>query len=127
MSISLFVLPIALLYRHQTVSLKTQLNLSSDVVSIGRLKEELIKELVRNDKEANHMKETFAGKVELMVKEVDRRKKDLDAMKKTLTHYEVKSQQEQQEKQKMEQEYKKKLEGLEEQLNELKRKQKVCE
>lgn len=127
MSISLFVLPIALLYRHQTVSLKTQLNLSSDVVSIGRLKEELIKELVRNDKEANHMKETFAGKVELMVKEVDRRKKDLDGMKKTLTHYEVKSQQEQQEKQKMEQEYKKKLEGLEEQLNELKRKQKVCE
>ncbi|XP_046859359.1 kinesin-like protein KIF27 isoform X2 [Xenia sp. Carnegie-2017] len=89
-----------------------------------KLKEELIKELVRNDKEANHMKETFAEKVELMVKEVDRRKKDLDAMKKTLTHYEVKSQQEQQEKQKMEQEYKKKLEGLEEQLNELKRKQK---
>lgn len=85
----------------------------------------MIKELVRSDKEANVMKKTFAEKVEEMQKEVEKKRKDLENTQKTLAQYEVKSHKEQHEKQKLEQEYKKKLQTLEEQLHELKKKQKV--
>ena len=91
----------------------------------NRLKQELIKELVRSDKEANVMKKTFSDKVEQMGKEVERKKKDLEQTQKTLAQYEVKSHQEQHEKQKLELDYKKKLQTLEEQLHELQKRQKV--
>ena len=73
------------------------------------------------------MKKTFAEKVQLMEREVEKTKKDLETTQKTLAHYEVKSHQEQNEKQKLEQEHKKKLQTLEEQLHELKKKQKVSQ
>ena len=61
-----------------------------------------------------------------MEEEVEKKKKDLETTKKVLAEYEVKSHQEQHEKQKLELEYKKKLQTLEDQLQELKKRQKVA-
>lgn len=73
------------------------------------------------------MKNAFAEKVERVEKEVERKKRDLEQTRRTLAQYEVRSHQEQQQKHKLELEYKKKLQTLEDELNELRKRQTVSE
>ena len=90
-----------------------------------RQKEELIKELVKSDKEAKEMKRQYSEKIKSMKQELEKAKKELEESKKTLEGCESKANYEVTEKQKVESEYKKKLQTVEAKLQALIRKQKV--
>lgn len=90
-----------------------------------RQKEELIKELVKSDKEAKEMKKQYSEKIKSMKQELEKAKRELEESKKTLEGCESKANYEVSEKQKVESEYKKKLQTVEAKLQALKRKQKV--
>ena len=90
-----------------------------------RQKEELIKELVKSDKEAKEMKKQYSEKIKSMKQELEKAKRELEESKKTLEGCESKANYEVSEKQKVESEYKKKLQTVEGKLQALRRKQKV--
>ena len=92
-----------------------------------RQKEELIKELIKSDKEAKDVKRQYSEKIKSMKQELEKAKRELDESKKAVEEYEFKANYEVTEKHKVEVEYKKKLQTVEAKLQALKRKQKVIE
>lgn len=89
-----------------------------------RQKEELIKELIKSDKEAKDVKRQYSEKIKSMKQELEKAKRELDESKKAVEEYEFKANYEVTEKHKVEVEYKKKLQTVEAKLQALKRKQK---
>lgn len=89
-----------------------------------RQKEELIKELVKSDKEAKDTKKQYSDKIKSMKQELEKAKRELDESKKAMEEFESKANHEVTEKHKVEAEYKKKLQSVEAKLQALKRKQK---
>ncbi|KAJ8298884.1 hypothetical protein KUTeg_022944 [Tegillarca granosa] len=92
-----------------------------------RLKEQLIKELVKTGKEADSMNKQYSTKIKALEKEKEQVKQDLQEMQKMMQDLEAKEQQETVEKQKLQQEYRKKIESSKARMSVLQKKQKETE
>ncbi|KAJ8298888.1 hypothetical protein KUTeg_022948 [Tegillarca granosa] len=92
-----------------------------------RLKEQLIKELVKTGKEADSMNKQYSTKIKALEKEKEQVKQDLQEMQKMMQDLEAKEQQETVEKQKLQQEYRKKIEASKARMSVLQKKQKETE
>ncbi|KAK3104146.1 hypothetical protein FSP39_024813, partial [Pinctada imbricata] len=92
-----------------------------------RMKEQLIKELVRNGKDAEAMNKQYADKIKALEKDKDKVKTELEDTQKMLGELEANKHQEKLEKQKLQLEYKKKVETARLKMSAIQRKQKETE
>ncbi|XP_061178029.1 kinesin-like protein KIF27 isoform X2 [Saccostrea echinata] len=112
---------------------ETQIKMSEDHqkmrdLSINiRMKEQLIKELVKTGKDAEVLNKQYAEKIKHLEKEKEKTKSDLEETHKLLTELETNKHQEKVEKQRLQQEYKKKLELSKAKMSAIQRKQKETE
>ncbi|XP_041366340.1 kinesin-like protein KIF27 [Gigantopelta aegis] len=92
-----------------------------------RMKEQLIRELVKSGKDATTMNKQYAEKVRALEREADQVKMDLVETQKALQDLEAKEIQETAEKQKLQQDYHKKIEAAKMKMTALQKKQKETE
>ncbi|XP_045174185.2 kinesin-like protein KIF27 isoform X3 [Mercenaria mercenaria] len=92
-----------------------------------KLKEQLIRELVKTGKDAEQMNKQYAGKIAALEKEKEVVKQELSETQKMLAGIETKEHQETVEKEKLLSEYKKKVEAAKAKMTVLQRKQKETE
>ncbi|XP_048780280.1 kinesin-like protein KIF27 isoform X2 [Ostrea edulis] len=112
---------------------ETQIKMSEDHqkmrdLSINiRMKEQLIRELVKSGKDAETLNKQYAEKIKHLEREKGKARSELDETQKVLTDLESNKHQEKIEKQKLQQEYKKKIELAKAKMSAIHRKQKETE
>ncbi|XP_021353306.1 kinesin-like protein KIF27 [Mizuhopecten yessoensis] len=92
-----------------------------------KMKEQLIKELVKTGKDSETMNKQYAEKIRALEKEKEKVKGDLSETQKVLSEIEAKGQQESSEKQKLQSEYRKKIESAKARISTLHKRQKDTE
>lgn len=92
-----------------------------------KMKEQLIRELVKTGKDSESMNKQYAEKIKALEKEKEKVKGDLAETQKVLADIEAKGQQESSEKQRLQSEYRKKIESAKARISTLHRKQKDTE
>eukprot|EP00105_Crassostrea_gigas_P031496 XP_011454206.1 PREDICTED: kinesin-like protein KIF27 isoform X3 [Crassostrea gigas] len=112
---------------------ETQIKMSEDHqkmrdLSINiRMKEQLIKELVKTGKDAETLNKQYADKIKHLEREKEKTRSELEETQKVLTDLESNKHQEKMEKQRLQQEYKKKIELAKAKMSAIQRKQKETE
>lgn len=112
---------------------ETQIKMSEDHqkmrdLSINiRMKEQLIKELVKTGKDAETLNKQYADKIKHLEREKEKTRSELEETQKVLTDLESNKHQEKIEKQRLQQEYKKKIELAKAKMSAIQRKQKETE
>ncbi|XP_078332437.1 kinesin-like protein KIF27 isoform X3 [Crassostrea virginica] len=92
-----------------------------------KMKEQLIRELVKNGKDAETLNKQYADKIKNLMKEREKTQSELEETQKVLTDLESNKHQEKIEKQRLQQEYKKKIELAKAKMSAIQRKQKETE
>ncbi|XP_033751505.1 LOW QUALITY PROTEIN: kinesin-like protein KIF27 [Pecten maximus] len=92
-----------------------------------KMKEQLIRELVKTGKDSESMNKQYAEKIRALEKEKEKVKSDLAETQKVLSDIEVKGQQESSEKQRLQSEYRKKIESAKARITTLHKRQKDTE